>query len=683
MPRAVLASIALVPMLACESPIEGAPTFAVFAVEADVDQDLLALPYPNDLRLREDGTIDLARLGGGQDELLQRYLDLVVRNKTGGFGTNGAVFFRFDNALDLRSLPQTPSESALPSASVFWVNIDPVSSDYGKRIPFFSSFQATESKYHGAHRLALRAVPGFVLLPNTIYAVVITDALVDPNGDSVRPGRDFRALLSDDDLPIARLSRAYAAYAPLRAYLKAQAITNVVAATVFTTGAPAALVEKVKAVVEAQVPPNANALTLHDTTDLFYELRGTYGAPYFQAGTRPFIQPQDGGEILLDGAGTPKVAFLETLRFALTVPKGKIPAAGWPVVLYAHGTGGSYRSFISDGTAATLARVEDNSGKLIAKLALISIDQNLHEPRAPKGSDPSLTFFNFQNPGAAVDNVLQSGIDDFSLVRLVKALTFKAVAQKASEEGPEPAPFEFADAVKFDPARIYFMGHSQGSLTGPLFLAYEKDVKAAVLSAAGGGAALTLLQKTKPVDLTGLIELMIGESLDEFHLVLTLLQQMLEPADPNNYARLITRVPPAGLSPKHVFLSEGFVDHYTPPPTTEALAVAFGIPQLYPLPPETEVLGLQLLGLTQGSLPTAGNVTAAGQSITAGLLQYKAMSLNKTCATDADCGSSNYCASGSCFHDGHYVIRDQASARRHYTSFLATAARDGIPTILP
>jgi len=39
--------------------------------------------------------------------------------------------------------------------------------------------------------------------------------------------------------------------------------------------------------------------------------------------------------------------------------------------------------------------------------------------------------------------------------------------------------------------------------------------------------------------------------------VLTLLQQLLEPADTANYGRMLVRHPPEGVTAKHVFLSRG------------------------------------------------------------------------------------------------------------------------------
>src|SRR5258706_2747437 len=102
---------------------------------------------------------------------------------------------------------------------------------------------------------------------------------------------------------------------------------------------------------------------------------GHYDTPNYQQGEVPYTKA--GGQIEFDGSGAPKLARTETLRVAMTLPEGTMPAAGWPVVIYAHGTGGDWKDFIFDHTASRAAAVTDANGKLISKLAAISIDQVL------------------------------------------------------------------------------------------------------------------------------------------------------------------------------------------------------------------------------------------------------------------------------------------------------------------
>src|SRR5439155_1044339 len=82
----------------------------------------------------------------------------------------------------------------------------------------------------------------------------------------------------------------------------------------------------------------------------FDELHALVKLPIFQAGTAPYLTPADGGAISMD-AGAAKVARTEDVCLSLSVPKGAAPAGGWPTVVFAHGTGGSFRSHILDGVA--------------------------------------------------------------------------------------------------------------------------------------------------------------------------------------------------------------------------------------------------------------------------------------------------------------------------------------------
>ena len=117
------------------------------------------------------------------------------------------------------------------------------------------------------------------------------------------------------------------------------------------------------------------------------------------------------------------------------------------------------------------------------------------------------------------------------------------------------------------------------------------------------------------------------------------------------YGRYFIHEPLEGCEPKHIFLSQGWTDNYTPPVLTEALAVATGLelvwPWLEPLP--RLVLGGQSDALSR---PVSGNLN--GGSITGVLLQYLAW------------GSA----------DGHYVVDDNPNANLDYRHFLGTAMRN-------
>jgi pimeloyl-ACP methyl ester carboxylesterase len=653
-------------------------TSALFDLQTGPDADLYAAPFPNDARRRADGSIELARLGTGQPVLIQLYLDVVSKADIGGFPLNAATYFRFDGLIDPSCLPQSPAATLEPGAAVFAVNIQVGSPHHGERVPLRVRFTAEKGLAIGENSLAALPVAGFSLEPSSTYAVILTEGVCDVKRHAVAAAGDFSKLISDAAPDRADLQEAYRAYQPLRVFLKSTGLTGVVSAAVFTTGDPTALAGRARKVIYRDPPPTAEKVEAIVDSVKYWEVQGSYAAPNFQDGIPPYMQPEDGGQIRLDGSGDPKPARSETLRFALSVPKGTMPADGWPLVIYAHGTGGDYRSFVREGLASKLAEVRGTDGTLVAGFAVVGIDQNLHGPRGA-GAPPNLTFFNFQNPVASVHNVIQAGIDDFSLLRMVKELRLGSAPWGAGST--HSGTLDFDPVFRIDPKRIYFMGHSQGGLTGPVFLAYEPEVKGAVLSGAGGGAVLALLAKSKPIDVRTLLQPAIREPLDEFHPVLNLIQQMLEPADTLNYGRMLISHRPAGLAPKHVFLSEGLVDHYTPNATTEALAAGIGIPQLTPV--LSKVDALDLLGLTAQPPPLSGNVKEGGVAVTAGLLQYQAVPTEKTCTADSDCTSSGYCDTGRCLDDGHFVLFDDPTAMRQYSMFLATMARDGVPTIGP
>jgi hypothetical protein len=643
-------------------------------------QDLYAIPYPNDVRLQPDQTIDLAGIEKDQLELIKLYVETVIANRLGGFACGGAIHIRFNNTIDTTSLPQTPRESLLPGSSLFLVNIDKASPEYAQRVPLRWKYSVKAQRYIGANSLAVLPARGFILAPNTTYAVVATEALSDRLGDSVQPDADFRLLLDDKPPTDTSLARAHAAYTPLRRYLDDVGMTGIVTATVLTTGRPTELAGLARQVVHGLPTPAAKGLSVVGEEASHYEVEGTYEAPNFQTGAPPYLKPADGGVFKLDASGKPVAQRTEVMRFALSVPKGEMPAAGWPVVIYAHGTGGSYRTFMNTGVAKSLAEVKDDDGGVIAGLAAVGIDQVLHGPRSPQGSVPELTFFNLQNPAAAVHNVIQAGVDNFSLLRMIKELTFDRLrwAEGADKQGL----VRFDPPVKFNPKRVLFMGHSQGSLTGPVFLAHEPTINAVVLSGAGGGAVLGLLEKTAPITIKPLLAAALGEDPDEFHPMMALVQQMLEAADTANYGRHLIRAPVKGVGPKSVFLSQGFVDHYTPNATTDALAVTIGLPLAGTA--VRAVDNLALANLADVALPLAGNLQAGGEAVTGALLQYRAALKETACKDDGDCDKGDYCevSEGRCADDGHYVVFGRDDATRQYSRFLATAARDGVPVIV-
>jgi hypothetical protein len=200
-----------------------------------------------------------------------------------------------------------------------------------------------------------------------------------------------------------------------------------------------------------------------------------------------------------------------------------------------------------------------------------------------------------------------------------------------------------------------FFGHSQGGLNGPLWLAAENGAGAAVLSGAGGTLSLSITEKTEPINIPQVVAVILGIPTDSaraelvpFHPVIALAQTVVDVTDPVNYARFIVREPRPGNPPRHVYQTEGFVDHYAPPQGIESVAMAIGLPLIDPILQPVE--GYDLTGLASMTPPLSMNL-ASGMA-TGGWQQFTM-------------------AAGS---DGHFVIFDIPEARDRSSAFLGSYA---------
>jgi len=619
---------------ACSDPPEPpTPAQAVFEVPRPgvPVSEFYALPFPSDIR-RDDAGHPMVDDYPTPALLIGRYATAMA--KLDGFGTNAAIFTRFTAPIDVESLPVDAAASQTETASVYLVDVDPASPARGTRHPLRFRFQDRKGFTIGPNWLSALPYPGFPLRERTTYALVVTSRLTS-YGTPVTPSGDWPAVAATTAPTDPALARAHDRYAPLWTWLDepgGDERADVVSAAVFTTQDVSSLLGLLHDRVAGMPAPIARDVARQPVKLVPFALyNGVFDAPNFQTGEVPYRVT--GGDIVLSPTdGLPEVQVTEPLRFAVTVPHGPPPPTGWPVVIYAHGTGGGYQSFIGDGTAVRLAE---------AGLACISIDQVLHGPRNP-GGDPELDFFNFQNPDAGRNNAIQGAADNYSVVRLLETLTI---------DETDPKPF----TIRFDPARVSFFGHSQGGLTGPPFLAYEPKVRTAVLSGAGGLLYFALLHKTEPVDITSLVAgIILDEPLDEFNPVLALLQTWVERSDTINYGPLLVRQPPRALPPMDIYQSMGFIDHFTPLPDIEALAVSIGgdlvAPTLAPID------GLTMRGRSVATAPVTSNLDGH----TAVVVQYQATQ-----------------------SDGHFVVFDTAAGRRQSIKFLETYVETGRATLVP
>lgn len=641
----------------------GGPAEAIFATPASLDElkddKFFDHPFPSDLRREPDGT---ARFAGFPNPKIVPLLGQYVSDTKGifnGFSPNAAAYMRFSNAIDPSTLPADPPATLAKDAAVQIVDVDPSSPEKGQRHLAQIHFQEAAGVYWASNTLAVRPMLGRPLRPKTKYAFVVTKKARAAGGVDIVVSDALAQILGTK--PATGAARAaHDAFAPALAELEKAGVplADVRHFTVFTTNDPT---EDVFAAIDdalKNVPaPTARDWASKDVDAAYDVYEGNYGpSPNYQAGTPPFKKPADGGGFQIEN-GKPKLQGTFDLRFALAVPNAQacpVPAGGYPITLYAHGTGGDYRSFVDDGTARSLAQ------KCIASMG---IDQIFHgtRPGAPPLDDPQretttqLLFFNLDNPLAARTSNRQSGIDVVQQARLFTETKVKVPAgvSKTTQE------------IAFDGTKLTFFGHSQGGLNGPIFLAATNQSRGGVLSGAGSDISLNLLEKTKPIDVAAAFRFLVGlgdpeeaKELNTLHPVLHLAQSLVDASDPVHYAPYIIRAPRPGNTPKSIFQTEGVKangegDTYAPPHGIEALSVSLGLPRA--APGVREIAEAKWAGLADVTVPADGLAGNLGNGGASGVLAQFVPPAGR---------------------DGHFVVFNVAAARAQAAGFVKNLSDD-------
>jgi hypothetical protein len=554
------------------------------------------------LLVRAEGGLRIRHFPNPSGASVVEDLQFALERRTSGFATVAAVFLGFDGPLDPASVPSDPRRALDPGAPIQLLDVDPRSPERGRRFPLALRYGAEATTHLPPHHLAARVPFGLTLRPGTTYALVVLDGLRGAEGAAVAAPPGLRASV---DAACGPPEAPWAAWlGPLRAAGPDLGLdpARVVGATRFTTQDAPETLRDFAALAGAQAPVPPEAWTRDAPSPVAAHFSGEGRLPSFQEGFAPFLRPEDGGALARDADGAPRVAGEERVRVSVAVPRGRrAPAAGWPVVLYAHGTGGSFASARNPAVADTLAR---------RGVAVVGFDLSLHGPRDPSGGSPDVTFFNLGNPVAARDNVRQGALDLFGMRRMLDAIEVPP-----SVTGAEP--------IRFDPDRVAMVGHSQGALGLAPALAASLEVEAAVLSGLGAVLTVTLLERKNPADFAALTRALLDlpeeEPLDAFHPALHLLQTFIEPADPIAYARDLFDRPESGPR-ADLLMFEGLLDFASPARGQEAFAVAAGLPLIHPVARAPAAAAFRPLPVA--APPVSENRPVPGGAVTAGLLQY-------------------------------------------------------------
>ena len=553
-----------------------------------------AAPWPSDRLRNAEGTPDLSTFPNPDVDMLHQYVDY-AHEVLFGWGLNSSTYVTFDGAIDAESLPSAALTKGFTKAPIQMVNATVGSHRFGEQLPllFWWYGGGEDDPYLEPNTLAIRPVFGFPLAEGETYCVLITRAVQDAQGRYLQASEAFKDALNSE-----------ASLSPLRDWLATSSLIaeDIAVATCFTTDTPTAELRAIREQIHSSPAPSLNSIEYMGQTNVFHEFRGGYETPNYQAGEKPY--DVTGGDVKFDDAGQAVVQYGEPIRFVLTVPTAfSMPEAGWPLVLYAHGTGGDVES-------CKYSVAEDLSKE---GMAILCIEQPLHGERGDASWFIELLTFNFVNPRAGRTNFRQSAADTVVLTRMVDEGRFDMPLESTAHD----------EAVFFDPTQIHFFGHSQGGLSGALALGVEPLLNSAVLSGAGGVLIETILRRKDFADIEALVRSLLEvpeKNFGPFHPTMSLVQQIVDATDPVNYAQYWINPAPGGTA-KHVFVTEGINDAATPSVSTHALAASAKIPILSPVQATSEAH--ELLGLSGVDAPVYLNiVNAAGRELTAGLKQW-------------------------------------------------------------
>ena len=614
-------------------------------------------PFPSDLRLRADGTPDLTGFPNPRVDVVSNLLPIAEDRQ--GWPTIPVGYFRFGAPLRARR-PDTHFD-AEPSAPVLLVDVDPDSPERGR---LFATIATTFDRdgYTGYDLLGVASYPGIVLSPERTYAFVILRSLGAEGGAPLEVP-DALAQLARGEIPTGAWGAdAAALYAPLFETLDTIGVAreSVAAATVFTTGDVVARTRAMSEAVLARETVTIEGLALDPsdgaTHERYCELLGTVSMPQYQRGTPPFDTE---GLFGLDAAGVPIEQRRETARVVITIPKGEMPAAGYPLMVYFHGSGGIAAQVVDRGPRVEggVEAVGLGPAHMIAEHGFASVGSSLPlSPDRLPGAD-GLAYLNFDNLAAFRDTFRQGVIEQRLLIHALLDLRIDPSALAGCDGPTLPSG---ATEIVFDPDSVVGLGQSMGGMYTNLIGALEPRLSALVPTGAGGFWSLFILETQLIDGVRGLLGGLLrtdGAALTHLHPALHLLEIAWEAVEPMVYMPRISRSPLPGISARPIYEPVGLGDSYFPTAVYDAIALAYGHPQA----------GDVVFSSMQDSLSVGG---------LDGILPYP-VSDNLTSATGESYTGVVVQSAGDGFSDPHEIFVQVPEIRYQWGCFLRTAIAGG------
>jgi hypothetical protein len=421
--------------------------------------------------------------------------DIAVLNTLDGFNLQPRVSVSFSGAIDVNSVS---------SSNVFFVSLGDTQGGGGGQVVGINQVvwdPATNT---------LHAESDELLEQHTRYALIVTNRVLDAQGQSIKPPRANRR--DHDDSDNALMEQAARRHGQPR----------IVAASIFTTMSTTSTLEKIHAQVNASHPGPANfnigfggeraVFPLASLASVVFNRQNTV-APPLTPGLVPFqalgaipgavsalaFGSYSSPDYLASGefipqlgtrTGVPVAQRLNTVYFNLVLPAGPRPAGGWPVAIFGHGFGDSRHnspfvvaaSMAAQGIATVAINVVGHGG---GPLGTITVNlrtgaPSVSFPAGGRGIDQNGDGRIDSTEGSSAaaprtligsaDGLRQTTVDLMQLVRQIQA------GIDVDGDG----------AADLDPSRIYYFGQSFGGMYGTIFLGVERDVRVGVPNVPGG-----------------------------------------------------------------------------------------------------------------------------------------------------------------------------------------------------
>jgi len=557
-------------------------------------------PWPSDLRLSSTGTPVLTGLPNPTMSGILEGLRTIAEQRA-GYPMVPVAWFRF--TADVAAHVSTDTIPAAAASPLLLVDVDPKSPTPGKLLPTIAETITPDATVPSSV-LAVGVRPGIVLAPHRQYAFVVLTSANDATGKPLGIAPALAQALSGGTDPVAKL------YSVLPPALQKAGIdvASVAAATVFTTGDVVddlyQLSSKVLASTQVSITSVAVDSTVMDGNTRFCELQAKVTYPQFQTG---FASPpyDQGGLFTLDSAGAPVKQGDLTVPVTITIPKQAMPAGGFPLIEYFHGTGGTSFAIADRGPwrpETNLANCPPEDAKLLGMLdldtwngvtgcntpgqgpgwvmaahgvAMAASAMPLNPQRWLAGQNNSLPeYLDINNVAATRDDFRQGIIEARLFADALGRLTIPPSTVAACTGLSLPAG---ETAYHFNTNPLLAQGQSMGAMYANMFGAVEPHVKAVVPTGSGGFWSWFILQTQFIPNIKGKLGLLldIHGSFSHLHPAMHLVQVALEPVDPIVYMPRLAHDPLPGHPVRPVYEPHGQGDSYFNMVVQDACAASY------------------------------------------------------------------------------------------------------------